>query len=337
MKFNNNFSLKEFNTFGIDAKAKIFFVLKNESDIAELFSSEEFKNNKYIFLGGGSNVLFTKDYDGLVVLNDIKGVEIIKEDIENVFLKVASGENWHDLVMYTVEKDWWGMENLALIPGTVGASPIQNIGAYGVEVKDTIEEIEAYEISTSMKRVFKKEECNFGYRESIFKQELKNKYFIASVIFKLSKNKKIQNTYKVLAEYIEENKLQINKSKDMASVVISIRQNKLPDPKILGNCGSFFKNVFVDLEKLEEIKKNHQDVPFFTEEDKIKIPTAWLIDKLGLKGFRVGDVGIHEKQALVIVNYGNATGEDIASFAQNIINTVYKKWGIVIQPEVNFV
>jgi len=337
MKFNNNFSLKEFNTFGIDAKAKIFFVLKNESDIADLFSSEEFKNNKYIFLGGGSNVLFTKDYDGLVILNDIKGLEIIKEDIENVFLKVASGENWHDLVMYTVEKDWWGMENLALIPGTVGASPIQNIGAYGVEVKDTIEEIEAYEISTSMKRVFKKEECNFGYRESIFKQELKNKYFIASIIFKLSKNKKIQNTYKVLAEYIEENKLQINKPKDMASVVISIRQSKLPDPKILGNCGSFFKNVFVDLKKLEEIKKTHPDVPFFTEEDKIKIPTAWLIDKLGLKGFRAGDVGIHEKQALVIVNYGNATGEDIASFAQNIINTVYEKWGIVLHPEVNFV
>ncbi len=335
--FLENFSLKKFNTFGVESMASFACLLVEEEKIQDIFKNEVFVKNKKLFLGEGSNMLLTGDFDGFVLINLLKGKEIINEDEENIFLKVMSGENWHDLVMYTVEEGWCGLENLALIPGTVGASPVQNIGAYGVEVKDTIEEVEAYEIETGLKKVFKNKDCNFGYRESIFKQELKNKYFISSVIFKLKKKSDLNLSYKGISEFFDKNNIIPKSPKDVALAVIEIRQEKLPDPKVLGNSGSFFKNVFVNEEIFENLKKEYPEVPFFKEEDNIKIPTAWLIDKAGLKGYRTGNVGIYEKQALVIVNYGGATGKEIKDFSDFIIKTVFDKFNIKIQQEVNFI
>jgi UDP-N-acetylmuramate dehydrogenase len=335
--FLENFSLKKYNTFGVESIASFVCLLAQEDKINEIFQNEIFKKNKKLFLGEGSNILLAGDFDGFVLINLLKGKEIIKEDEENIFLKVMSGENWHDLVMYTVEEGWYGLENLALIPGTVGASPVQNIGAYGVEVKDTIEEIEAYDIETGLKKVFKNEECCFGYRDSSFKKEIKDKYFISSVIFKLKKNGTLNISYKGISEFFEQNKIIPKTPKDVALAVIEIRKEKLPDPKVLGNSGSFFKNVFVNEEFFEDLKKEYPEIPFFKEGDKIKIPTAWLIEKAGLKGFRLGDVGIYEKQALILVNYGGAKGEEVKDFSDFVIKTVFDKFKIKIEPEVNFI
>jgi len=337
MKILENYDLTKLNTFGISVKAKFFVELNSESDIKSLFLSSEFKNNQRLFLGGGSNILFTKNFDGIVILNKIKGIEIIKEDSENVFIKSMSGENWHDLVLFTVERGYWGMENLSLIPGTVGATPVQNIGAYGVEIKDILEKVEAYEIETGEKKTFSNKECQFGYRESIFKNKLKNKYFISAVIFKLSKKENIKIEYKAIKDYIEKNNIKIKNVADVSKVVSEIRKSKLPDPAILGNAGSFFKNIYVDEQKLEEIKLNYPDVPSFKEENSIKISTAWLIEKCGWKGKKIGNIGMHEKQALVLVNYGGATGEEIKNFSEQIIKDVFIKFGIKLEREVNLI
>lgn len=339
-----DYDLTKLNTFGIATKAKFFVEIEKEADIKEIFNSEEFKNNPKLFLGGGSNILFTKDFDGIVVLNRLKGIEILSEDSEEVSIKAMGGESWNNLVNFTVAKDFWGIENLALIPGTVGATPVQNIGAYGVELKDVLEKVEVFKVESGVKEIFSKEECELGYRDSVFKNKLKGKYFISAVILKLSKKENRNIRYKVLQDYLEKNKIEVKSVKDISDAISEIRKSKLPDPKILGNAGSFFKNVYVDQDKFEKIKKEFPEIPSFAEPasakasaGEVKIPTGWLIEQCGWKGKKVGKVGVHDKQALVLVNYGGAGGQEILALANQIIKDVFEKFGLKLTPEVNLI
>lgn len=343
MQIAKNYDLTKLNTFGVKAEAKFFVEIKNEKDIGELFKLPEFKNSRKLFLGGGSNVLFAEDFDGIVVLNKLSGIEIVKEDSENVHLKAMGGEFWHKLVQFSVERGFWGLENMSLIPGTAGAAPVQNIGAYGSELKDVFESLEAYGVDAGDKKVFKKEECEFGYRTSIFKTKLKGKYFIASVTLKLRKNTKKNIGYKILRDYLEQNKIEVKSPKDVSEAVIAIRRSKLPDPALLGNAGSFFKNVFLDKAKMKSLLGAWPDMPYFLDGEDLKVPAGWLIEKCGptngtsWKGYREGNVGVHEKQALVLVNYGGATGKEIKDFSERIIRSVYEKFGLVPEREVNLI
>lgn len=340
-----DYDLTKLNTFGIKAQARFFVEINSEEDLKELFETSEFKESEKLFLGGGSNVLFTKDFSGIVVLNKLKGIEIISENENEVLIKSMGGEWWNDLVNFAVERNYWGIENLSLVPGTVGATPVQNIGAYGVELKDFLENVEAYEIQTgdpstmlgARKRIFSNKECEFGYRDSVFKGKLKGQYFISAVTLKLSKLENKNVRYKALQEYLDKNNIVVKNVKDISNAVCEIRRSKLPDPKVLGNAGSFFKNVFVDSEKLEELKNKFPEIPVFEEGEYIKIPAGWLIEQCGWKGKRVGNVGVHDKQALVLVNHGGATGEEIKNLAFEIIDSVYKKFGLKLTPEVNFI
>lgn len=337
MEIKQNYDLTKLNTFGIAVRAKFLVEVKNESEITELFEIPEFKNNKRFFLGGGSNVLFREDFDGIVIINKLKGVEIVREDSENVFVRAMSGEWWHDLVLFTVGRGCWGIENLAYVPGTVGAAPMQNIGAYGGELNNTLESVEAIELESGEKRIFSKEECKLGYRDSVFKNELKDKYFITAVNLRLSKIEKKNISYKILKNYLDENKIDVKNSKDISNAVTEIRKSKLPDPAILGNAGSFFKNVFIDSGKLRELQEVYPEIPYFEEGESVKIPAGWLIEQCGYKGKRVGNVGVHDKQALVLVNHGGATGGEIWGLAEEIIASVYKKFGVKLVPEVNLI
>jgi UDP-N-acetylmuramate dehydrogenase len=337
MQILENYDLKNLNTFSISVKARFFVEIKDEKDLIDILSNPTFKDNKKLFLGGGSNVLFTKDFDGIVVLNKIRGVEILKEEGDYVFIRSMGGEIWHDLVLFTVDKGYSGFENLSLIPGTVGAAPMQNIGAYGAELKDTVFQVEAFDINTGEKRIFSNEECLFGYRESVFKNVFKDKFFILAVVFKLNKNFNKNLEYRVLKDYIEKNKVEIKTPKDVSEAVSFIRNSKLPNPKIIGNAGSFFKNVFIDKAKLQNLLAQYPDMPHFAEGELIKIPTAWLIEMCGWKGKRIGNIGVHDKQALILVNYGGGTGPEIHNLAGSIINSVFEKFGIKIDPEVNLI
>jgi len=363
MKILKNYDLSALNTFGVPIIAKFFVEIKSESDLLELIYLSEFKNNEKLFLGGGSNILFTKDFIGIVIFNKIKGIEIIKVPMSEevwvstknvgkdfVWIKAMSGEIWHDLVKFAISYNYWGIENLSLIPGTVGAAPMQNIGAYGRELKDILENVEAIDISTGEKRIFKNEECNFGYRDSIFKNDLKDKYFILSITIKLSKKENKNIEYKVLKEYIEQNNIDTSISKNISEAVSAIRRNKLPDPNVIGNAGSFFKNVFIDKNKFKELQDKYPDMPYFKDEARTspqpelvglegeyKIPAGWLIEQCGWKGKRIGNVGVHDKQALVFVNHGGASGVEIKSFAEQVINSVYNKFGLKLVPEVNLI
>ncbi len=337
MKISKNYNLTRLNTFGITVHAKFFVEINKETDLKELLTSVEFKNNQKLFFGGGSNVLFTKDFDGIVIFNKLKGIEIIENNSDFVLVRSMGGEKWHDLVLFSVNQGFWGLENLSFIPGTVGASPMQNIGAYGAELKDTLENVEAYNIETGEKKVFSNKECEFGYRESIFKNKLKGKYFISAITVKLSRKEKKNINYKVLQEYLTENKIEIKSSRDISDAIVFIRQSKLPNPKVLGNTGSFFKNIFITEEKLEDLQKRYPDIPYFKEDDLIKIPAGWLIEQCGWKGKRVGNVGMHEKQALILVNYGGATGKEIENFSLQVINSVEDKFGLKLEREVNLI
>ncbi len=337
MKIIRDYDLTKLNTFGISVQAKFFAELNEESDLKELFISPEFRNNEKLFLGGGSNILFTRNFRGIVVLNKLKGIEILEENPEYSTIKSMGGVIWHDLVEFTVNRGYWGIENLALIPGTVGAAPMQNIGAYGAEIKDVLENVEAYEIETGEKKTFRREECEFGYRDSIFKNKLRGKYFISAITLKLGKTEKKNINYKILQEYLEENKIEIKSSKDISDAVSSIRKSKLPDPALIGNAGSFFKNIFIKKEKLENLLKLYPDMPSFEEDGKIKIPAGWLIEQCGWKGKRMGNVGVHDKQALVLVNYGGATGEEIKNLSEQIIASVNSRFRLILEREVNLI
>src|SRR3989339_1211785 len=337
MKILKNHNLTRLNTFGVSIQSKFFVQLDSELNLEELFKSSLFRNNEKLFLGGGSNILFTKDFKGIVILNKLKGIEILEDNLGYVLVRCMSGEMWHDLVIFTVDRGYWGIENLSLIPGTVGAAPMQNIGAYGAELRNVLESVETFDVKTGEKRIFNKEECEFGYRDSIFKNKLKNRYFISAVVLKLSKFEKKNLTYKILADYLNKNKVEVKNSSDISKAVAEIRCSKLPDPKLIGNAGSFFKNVFVGENKFNELMKIFPDMPHFEEDNMIKVPAGWLIEQCGWKGKRVGNVGVHERQALVLVNYGEATGRGIIELANKIIALVKEKFGLELTPEVNIV
>ena len=332
LNFQKDTSLLPYNTFGIEVKSKHFVNVKSIDELQAVLNHNQQEN--LLVLGGGSNLLLTKDFEGLTLRIQNRGIEIVDQDDRKARVKVAAGENWHDFVLWCLENDLGGVENLALIPGNVGAAPIQNIGAYGVELREVFESCEAISIDTGKVKIFKKDECDFGYRNSIFKNTLKGKYIIFSVQFNLNKPPHALNiSYKGLSEKLKGKIINIQ---SIAQAVIEIRTSKLPNPKKIGNCGSFFKNPVITLIKFNDLKQQYPDIPHYPDQvDKIKIPAAWLIDTLGYKGYRNHDAGVHPNQALVLVNYGNATGAEIKKLAQQIRNKVKKKFGINLEFEVN--
>jgi UDP-N-acetylmuramate dehydrogenase len=334
-----NVDLFPYNTFGIHAKARYLVTVTSLVEAQELLKSDRVKNCSKLFLGGGSNILLTQDFEGLVIKNEIKGIQVLKENDATLQLKVGSGENWHELVLYAVKHDLGGIENLSLIPGTVGAAPMQNIGAYGVEIREVIHEVEAVEVETGKIRTFNAEECAFGYRESIFKQHLKGRFFISSVTLTLTKKDHHFNvSYGAIQDVLREKGVQEFTLPAVSDAVIEIRKKKLPDPLFIGNAGSFFKNPSIDPALFEELKRDYPAIPSFPgENDLIKIPAAWLIEQCGWKGKTIGNIGVHKHQALVLVNYGNGDGKKIWQLAMDIQSSVREKFGIVLQPEVNVI
>ncbi len=336
MRIEKNISLKPFNTFNVDVKAKQFAEVNNLLELKEILSNKDFNSENKLILGGGSNILFTKDFDGIVIKLSNSEIEVLTETDDSILIQVDAGVEWDSFVKYTIDNGLSGIENLSSIPGNVGAAPIQNIGAYGVEVKDFIESVNVILMDSFEEKTLSNAECNFDYRNSIFKNELKNKFVITSVVFQLSKDSIINLTYAPLKNYFAgKNESEIT-SRNIRDVVISIRESKLPDPNKIGNAGSFFKNPIITIDKYEKLKAQYSDLNGYPESDsKVKISAGWLIEKCGLKGKRIGDVGVHEKQALVIVNYGNATGVEIVEFSKMIQNEVENKFNIKIINEVN--
>ena len=334
INFKTNFCLKPFNTFRIAVQAARFAAISCISDLHDLFETGELRSNKWLILSQGSNVLFTDHVNGLVLHNEMWGKNLVFESDDFVLLKVNAGESWAMLVDYSVTEGWGGIENLALIPGKVGASPIQNIGAYGVEVKDVIDSVEAFDMQTGELVTFSNDECQFGYRTSIFKTTFKNRYFITSVVFKLTKNPVLNLSYQPL-------QLAFAGKKDatLAQVrdeVVRIRQSKLPDPDKFPNAGSFFKNPVVGNAIAQEMREMYPTLTVYEQEDgSMKLAAGWLIEQCGFKGKRKCDVGVHEQQALVIVNYGEATGKEVFAFAEEIVSAVKAKFGVELCPEVN--
>lgn len=337
MEIQNNFSLKKYNTFGIEAKARQFVAVHTVEELQTIL--RQHPDEKKFILGGGSNMLLTKDVDALVIHVDLKGKKVISEDEDFVTVEAQAGENWHEFVLWTIGQDFGGLENMSLIPGNVGTTPIQNIGAYGTEIKDTFVSCEAMEIATQNLRMFTNPECRFGYRESVFKQELKDRYIITSVRFKLTKrNHKINTSYGDITSELAKNNIENPGLKDVSNAVIAIRQSKLPDPKELGNSGSFFKNPIVPKSEFDRIHAKFPEMKYYPVSDtEVKVPAGWLIEQAGFKGQRFGDAGIHKNQALVLVNYGNATGQEILNVSKQVQKTILEKFGIAIEAEVNVI
>ena len=337
MDIRKDISLKKYNTFGIDAKAKFFCEINSIADLKKALALQGYPT--LFVLGGGSNMLITKDLENLVLHINLKGIEVISENKDEAIIKVSAGENWHNMVLWTLDHDYGGLENLSLIPGNTGTAPIQNIGAYGVELKDTFVSCDAMEIATQELKTFTKEECQFGYRDSYFKNEGLGKYIITSVSFKLTKrNHKLNVDYGAIVSELQNSGITNPSIKDVSNAVIAIRKSKLPDPKELGNSGSFFKNPVVDKQQFDNFTKMNPTAPFYkVTENEFKIPAGWLIEQCGYKGKRFGDAGVHKNQALVLVNYGDASGAEIIDLAENIIDSVLKRFGIVISPEVNII
>ena len=335
MQILNNISLKPYNTFGIDAVAKHFTSVSSISDLKTVLALDNHPNK--LILGGGSNLLLTKDYDGLALHVNLKGIEIISEDENAAIVKAQAGENWHEFVLWCLKHDFGGLENLSLIPGNVGTTPIQNIGAYGIEIKDTFESCEAIKLESLQFESFTKADCNFGYRNSTFKQENKGKYIITSVCFKLSKkNHALNINYGTIANELENNGIKTPTIQDISKAVIAIRQSKLPDPKDIGNSGSFFKNPVISKLEFSQLLKNFPNAPSYPVSDhEVKVPAGWLIEKTGFKGKQFGNYGVHKKQALVLVNYGGAKGSDIFNLSKLIQKTVKRLFNISIEAEVN--
>ena len=338
MNIIENYPLLKLNTFGVDVKAKYFTSINTINELIELTKTNVFKNLALLILGGGSNILFTKDFDGLVILNNIKGKEIIDQNQQSIFLKIGAGENWHELVMYCVDNGWGGIENLSLIPGNTGTAPMQNIGAYGVEIKETFIELEALEISSGKIVKFNNSDCEFGYRESVFKNKMKNQYIILNITLELKKNPVLNINYGDVKAILESQNIKNPAIKEVSNAIISIRQSKLPDPKKIGNSGSFFKNPIVSLNQLELIKKKYPNVVNYEiNENEFKIAAGWLIERAGWKGKKFNNYGIHEKQALVLVNYGLANGMEIFELSEKIILDIKDKFGITLEREVNII
>jgi UDP-N-acetylmuramate dehydrogenase len=339
VQIQENVSLKSFNTFGINAYARYFCAIQTEEELQDVLRQPLFKNSKQLFLGGGSNILFTKDFDGLIIKNEIKGIDIVSEDEDRISIKVNAGEIWHHVVMHCVQNDWGGIENLSLIPGTVGAAPIQNIGAYGVEVKEVIEYVEAIELNSGEKVIFTNQECCFGYRESIFKNNLKEKFFISSVTLTLTKkNHRFNIHYGAIKDLLAQQKIQDITLQTISETIMMIRRSKLPDPALIGNAGSFFKNPTITYEELARIQNIDASIPYYTTENQnVKIPAGWLIEHCGWKGKRMDNIGVHQHQALVLVNYGDGDGDAIYQLANMISSSVKTTYGITLSTEVNII
>lgn len=337
MEILENISLKPYNTFGLTAKASYFIEINSLDELREALSLQGYPE-KFI-ISGGSNMLLAKDLDALVLHINLKGKKIIAETDNEVTLKIMAGENWHELVLWTLEQGYGGLENMSLIPGNTGTAPIQNIGAYGVELKDTFISCEALHIKDQKLRTFTRDECRFGYRDSIFKQEAKGEYIIVSVNLELTKNEHcIRTGYGAIEDELKKQGISDPTIRDVSDAVIRIRQSKLPDPKILGNSGSFFKNPVISASEFHIFTKNHPEAPSYkVAEDAYKIPAGWLIESSGFKGKRFGDAGVHKNQALVLVNHGNATGTELMELAKKIMDTVEARFGIRIVPEVNII
>lgn len=337
MLIQENISLKPYNTFGLDARAKYFVKVESVEELKEALGLEAYPN-KFI-LGGGSNMLLTKDLDCLVIHVALKGIEVIDYKEDEVFIKAHAGENWHQFVLWCLEHNFGGIENLSLIPGNVGTAPIQNIGAYGVEIKDVFESCEALNVKTKAIEVFTKDECQFGYRESVFKQDKKNNYVIISTTLKLTRNQhQLHTEYGAITTELETSGIKSPTIQDISNAVISIRESKLPNPKEIGNSGSFFKNPVISSSHFKKLQHNFPDIPsYIVSPNEIKIPAGWLIEKSGFKGKTFNDYGVHKKQALVLVNYGNAKGSDILNLAKLIQKTIKQIFGITIEMEVNII
>ncbi len=338
MNIKESLSLKKYNTFSIDVKAKYFAEVFTNNELKEVLSLDKYKSIPKFVLGGGSNILFTKDFEGLVIKISSSEIQIIKEDDGFAFVKASAGVIWHDLVFYCIARNFGGIENLSLIPGTVGAAPIQNIGAYGQELKGVFYSLKGIFIDSLKEKTFYKDECRFAYRNSIFKKELKNKFIITDVTLKLSKHPAINISYGTVEEELKKKNLNEITIKDVSEVICEIRKSKLPDPAEIGNAGSFFKNPEISKQKFEVLKiKFPGIIGYNTADDLVKVPAGWLVENAGLKGKKIGNTGTHPKQALVIVNYGNATGEEILHFKDFVKETIQEKYGILLEEEVNIV
>ena len=335
-----NFSLKQYNTFGIDAEAQYFSTFSSTEELEELL---EYKSSAILpipnlILGGGSNILFTKKFKGLVLKNEIKGIKKISEDEKYVYVKAGAGENWHQLVMYCVHNNLAGMENLSLIPGNVGASPLQNIGAYGVEIKDIFYELEAYHLTEKKIIKFGLNDCAFGYRESVFKRKFKGEFAIINVTYKLNKTPVFHTSYGAIEQELIAMQIKELNINAISQAVINIRRSKLPDPAIIGNAGSFFKNPEIDIVKFERLKIAFPGIiGYLLINGQIKLAAGWLIEQCGWKGYRKGDAGCHAKQALVLINYGNAKGDEVVALSEEIIVSVQNKFDVFLEREVNII
>lgn len=337
MKELYNCSLLPYNTFGMDVKASRFVEYASVEELCGLWNAEREAVARALHIGGGSNLLFASDYEGLILHSAIKGYTVVKETEEEVEVRVGAGEVWDDFVAYTVANGWYGAENLSLIPGEVGASAVQNIGAYGVEAKDLIVSVDTFGLETGEERRFMREECRYAYRESVFKQKLKGKYAVTFVTYRLKKHPVFHLEYGNIRAELEKQGCQVD-LENVRRIIIAIRQAKLPDPKVLGNAGSFFMNPVVPKMQFEALLAQYPDMPHYPVDDAhVKIPAGWMIDRCGWKGKRVGHAGVHEKQALVLVNCGGATGKEVMHLAEEIVASVRERFGVTIRPEVNYI
>lgn len=337
MNIQENISLKPFNTFSLNKKARFFTSVNSREQLIEALIWARNMGQEVFILGGGSNILLTQDINSLVIKIEISGIEIINEDSDFIWVKVGAGENWHNFVLQALENNWGGIENLSLIPGTVGASPMQNIGAYGVEIKDVFHSLKALNRATLEQKEFDSKECKFGYRESVFKNELKGKFIITSVTFKLNKKPDFKLEYGAIKDVLAEDQESELSISAISNAVIKIRQSKLPDPNEIGNAGSFFKNPTIPKEEWSKLKQTYPSIPGYELPEGIKVPAAWLIEQSGWKGKRFGEIGVHEKQPLVLVNFGEGDGYQIKLLSEKIQKSVFDKFGVQLKPEVNFI
>lgn len=338
MKILNDHCLQDLNTFKININAKYFAEIVSVQELLELLADNNLKKEKKFLLGSGSNILFTKNFNGLVIKNSIPGIKVIEENTDSVLVEAGAGVNWDDLVQFCVDKNYGGIENLSFIPGTTGAAPMQNIGAYGQELSEVFQSLQAVSISLRELKTFGKDDCRFAYRTSIFKEELKNKFIITSVKLKLDKNPAVKTDYGEIKQYLEKEKISSPTINDIRKIIIQIRKSKLPDPLVIGNAGSFFKNPVVDKKRFEIIKAEHNDIAAFkVDENSVKIAAGWLIEKCGWKGKRVGSVGTYSRHSLIIVNHDDATGAEVLEFAMRIKEEVESKFGIILEEEVNII
>ncbi len=334
MDIQKNTSLLKYNTFSIDAKAEYFVSIADKIELKEILHQ---KFDNIFILGGGSNILFTSDVSGLVLHNNIKGVKIKEETKDHVYVEFGAGENWHEMVLYTIDKGWGGLQNLSLIPGNIGTAPMQNIGAYGVEIKDVFHELRATHLKTGEEQIFNNDDCRFAYRESIFKGKEKGNYIITHVTLRLNKKHKINSSYGAINKRLEEMNISNPDIKSLSDAVISIRKEKLPDPAILGNAGSFFKNPVIATDKFDKLKDAHPGIPSYPSGTQTKIPAAWLLDQCGWKGYQKGDAGVYKNHALVLVNHGKAKGNEIYNLSEEMKQSVASKFDIELHCEVNIV